>query len=454
MHMAISPLDGRYGKQLETLKIYFSEFALMKWRCFVELSFVEELIGTGLFAGITKVEMSRIQSVKSDFSTEDYLRIKEIEIKIRHDVKSCEVFLGEKLNLAGSNNNLIHFGLTSEDINNIAYSSILKSYLEEVQLPVLKKLITRMCEICESWRDDVFPARTHGQKASPTTAGKEMAVFISRLSNIYAKLKKFVFKGKLNGATGNFSAFCAAFPGYDWIGFSNKFVSRLGLSSNCVTTQIEDHDAWAEYFNFTRQVNNIVLDLDCDMWQYISYGYMREISEPGAVGSSTMPHKVNPINFENSEGNITISNSLLSVLSEKLCRSRMQRDLSDSTVERNIGVALAHSHLAISETLKGLDKIELNREKCLEEVKASPELLAEPMQTILRLAGIADPYTLLKNITRGKEAASSDLREFVNGLDIADEIKRKLLSLDVTCYTGLASKICDIALDTARSVIL
>ena len=451
MTHTISPLDGRYGDRLQHLSAYFSEFALMRARCQVELFYVLALDKTGLFTPLISTEKQRIDDALQHFADEDYQQIKVIENTTRHDVKACEIFLREKIKLA--DNNLIHFGLTSEDVNNLAYNLLLKEYLEREHLPLLKKLLEPLCTLASQWKSIPFPARTHGQKASPTTAGKEIAVFINRLLRQYRKLKEFRFMGKLNGAVGNFSAMLAAFPEYDWMSFSYRFVESLGLTPNIATTQIEDHDTWAEYFNITRQINNIVLDLDLDFWMYISYDLFQEEAKTGEVGSSTMPHKVNPINFENSEGNLMLSNSLLTLLSDKLCRSRMQRDLSDSTVERNIGVALAYSYLAITETIKGLQKVRINETKCRQELEDSPELLAEPIQTMLKTAGIDDPYTLLKQFTRGRKIAHDELLKFIDELGVEKTLKNKLKALQVTDYIGDALRICENVLETTKKEI-
>ncbi len=448
---AISPLDGRYAKRLQHLAAYFSEFALMRARCRVELRYVRALDKTKLFPPLTSAEKQRIEWAIREFSDEDYQRIKEIEVRTRHDVKACEIFLREKVRLA--NNNLIHFGLTSEDVNNLAYNLLLKEYLEHEQLPLLKSLLEHLCTLAAQWKSVPFMARTHGQKASPTTVGKEVAVYLQRLLRQYRKLKSFRFTSKLNGAVGNFSAMLAAFPDYDWLNFTRIFLDSLELTPNIATTQIEDHDTWAEYFNSTRQINNIVIDLDQDFWAYISRDLFHEEAKAGEVGSSTMPHKVNPINFENSEGNLMLSNALLSMLSDKLCRSRMQRDLSDSTVERNIGVALSHAYLALSETIRGLQKVRINREKCLADLEESPELLTEPVQTILKTAGIEDPYSLLKQLSRGKKISRDTLKVFVDGLDIEQALKERLHALEVTSYTGDAVRICDEVLSKTKKEI-
>ncbi|GAK52284.1 adenylosuccinate lyase, putative [Candidatus Moduliflexus flocculans] len=450
IHYEISPLDGRYGKRLEALGAYFSEFALMRARCEVELRYVLALNDTGVFPALSDDEKTRIAVALKQFTDEDYQKIKTIENTTRHDVKACEIFLREKIRLR--NNNLIHFALTSEDVNNLAYNLMLKGYLEQRHLPQLRQLIGQLCRLAAEWKNIPFPARTHGQKASPTTAGKEVAVFINRLLRQYRKLSAFTFSGKLNGAVGNFSAMLAAFPAYDWMAFSYQFIESLGMTPNIATTQIEDHDTWAEYFNITRQINNIVIDLDQDFWTYISRDLFHEETQAGEVGSSTMPHKVNPINFENSEGNLLLSNALLAMLSDKLCRSRMQRDLSDSTVERNIGVALAHSYLAITETLKGLQKVRINTTECLAELENSPELLAEPIQTILKTAGIDDPYSLLKQITRGRTVSYEALHQFIEELPVDKDVKNRLRNLQVPTYFGDAERICDAVIEQANGI--
>ncbi len=450
IHYEISPLDGRYGKRLQQLGAYFSEYALMRARCEVELRYVLALDETGLFAALSDDEKARIAAALEQFSDDDYQKIKTIEQTTRHDVKACEIFLREKIRLRDSN--LIHFALTSEDANNLAYNLMLKGYLEQQHLPQLRHLIEQLCRLAAEWKTIPFPARTHGQKASPTTAGKEVAVFINRLLRQYRKVSAFTFSGKLNGAVGNFSAMLAAFPDYDWMAFSYKFVESLGMTPNIATTQIEDHDTWAEYFNITRQINNIVIDLNQDFWTYISRDLFHEETQAGEIGSSTMPHKVNPINFENSEGNLMLSNTLLGLLSEKLCRSRMQRDLSDSTVERNIGVAFAHSYLAITETLKGLQKVRINTSECLAELENSPELLAEPIQTILKIAGVDDPYSLLKQVTRGKAISYEKLHQFIEDLQIDKDVKTRLKNLQVPSYFGDAERICDAVLEQATDL--
>jgi len=448
MHDEISPLDGRYKDRLAGLGDYFSEFALMRSRCEVELRYLLSLDETGLFPPFEPSEREGIERRISSFSADDFSRIKTIEEEIDHDVKACEIFLREALRLR--NPNLIHFGLTSEDINNLAYGIILTRYRDEVQLPQLDRLIEALADLTARWKDVAFPSRTHGQPASPTTAGKEIAVFLSRLLRQGEGLKGFRFQGKLNGATGNYSAFYVAFPDYDWEGFAERFVSSLGLKPNPATTQIEDGDRLSEYFAIVLRINTILLDLDSDIWEYISRGEMRLAARPGEVGSSTMPHKVNPIHFENSEGNAKIANALLQGFMTTLPRSRMQRDLSGSTVRRNIGVALAHSYLAIEETIDGLGEIDLNREAISRTLEASPEVLTEAYQTILRAKGYEDPYELFREAVRGRRLTIADLHGLIDRLDIDKDLKRRLRGLSVQGYTGRAARIAERIVAEAR----
>ena len=448
MHFSISPLDGRYAKSLPQHGEYFSEYALMRARCIVEAKYSLALNQLNIFEkGLSAEEIKALEAIIANFSLADYEAIKAIEAETKHDVKACEMFL--RIRTKVENEHIFHFALTSEDINNLAYNLMLKDYVEQCQKPQLKKLLSTLVEKVKLWQHKPFPTRTHGQKASPSTAGKELAVFINRLLPYVKAIEDFQFYGKLNGAVGNFSAMYAALPQINWIAFSQQFIEDLGLQMNICTTQIEPHDYFANYFNLSRQINNIIADLDTDCWLYISYGLFQEETQKKEVGSSTMPHKVNPINFENSEGNIAISNSLLAMMSDKLCRSRMQRDLSDSTVLRNIGVALGHAYLAINETMKGLNKLKLNENLCLEILEQSPEVLAEPIQTILKLAGVADPYSLLKEHTRGKAITMEMLLNLVDNLSIEDKYKKQIFALTPETYIGVAGDICAIVLEKA-----
>ena len=448
---AISPLDGRYAGKLVNHRNYFSEKGLMYYRCKVELLYVLALNDAGLFEPLEKFELDNIQDCIHNFTDEDYKRIKEIESVTNHDVKACEIFLRERTQLRDVN--MLHFALTSEDANNLAYTFMLKDYLEKEQLPQIESLLNKLIELAEQWKLIPFPSRTHGQKASPSTAGKEIAVFINRISRIYAQLKGFTFLGKINGAVGNYSAMLSAFPNFDWLSFAHSFLRKHGLEPNLATTQIEDHDTWATYFNWTRQINNIVMDLDVDCWLYISKDLFAEKVKEGEVGSSTMPHKVNPINFENSEGNLMLSNSMLTFLSDKLCRSRMQRDLSDSTVERNMGSALSYASLGITETMRGLNKLKINAQQCIDELNDSPELLAEPIQTILKIAGVEDPYNLLKKVSRGQKPTREMLMSLVDNLDIDSAIKNRIHEMQAVNYIGDAERICDLVVQKAKEIM-
>ena len=444
---AISPLDGRYGPAVGHLGRYFSEPALMQARCLIECAFVRALDALNLFRPLSEAEKRRLHAVPQEFSERDYQRIKECEQQTRHDVKACEIFLRERLELQEPE--MIHFGLTSEDINNLAYALLLQEFHQDCYLKQLSELMDALAHFAESEAATVFPARTHGQMASPTTAGKEAAVFLGRLLPLLKKLKQWRFSGKLNGATGNWSALVAVFPEVDWIAFSRTFITDLGLQPNCITTQIEPHDSLAEYFDTVRHVNNVVLDLNVDMWLYISYGLLRQRKESATqVGSSTMPHKINPIRFENSEGNLDVSNGLLVSLSNKLTRSRMQRDLSDSTCQRNMGVALAHAWLGMKETYAGLQLVSVDREEALGQVAAHPEVLAEAVQTFLRRSGLEDPYEILRKFTQGHSLSLESLSVFIDGLPSEQEQKERMKKWRPENYLGLAQ---GIALEAVRN---
>ncbi len=448
MFKEISPLDGRYASVLSPLGDAFSEFALVRERCAVELHYLKALNAVCVFPSLTEEETNRIEISLADFAESDYQRVKDIERQINHDVKACEVFLREKLDLAHPE--MIHFGLTSADINNLAYARILTSYRDNHQLPQLRSLLQALVDLASNWQSAPFSARTHGQIASPTTAGKEIAVFVARLLRQAKQLETHRFSGKLNGATGTYSALAVAAPNVDWPSFSKSFVEAMGLGWTACTTQVEGGDSLAEYLGITARINNIVLDLDLDMWQYISRGNIVQKAVASEVGSSTMPHKINPIRFENSEGNIVIANALLPALSAKLTQSRMQRDLSGSTVQRNVGVALAHSYLALHQTLGGLALIDLDRGASLRAVQAHPEVLAEAIQTILRAEGIANPYDLLKTLTRGEALSLEDLHTWIDRLDVQAATKVRLRALKPESYIGNAEAICADVVSGAR----
>ncbi|MBI2373461.1 MAG: adenylosuccinate lyase [Deltaproteobacteria bacterium] len=451
---AISPLDGRYAGHVGELGEWFSELALVRARCQVELAFVQALTSTGapgLPGRLTADEDARIEALSRNFGEAEFARVKELEALTRHDVKAVELFLRESLRLERPN--LIHLGLTSEDVNNLAYGLMLDGFRRKAQIPALVRLLELLVELAAKWKASPFPARTHGQLATPTTAGKELAVFLHRLLPDLETLLGFRFPGKLNGATGNYSAFVATYPRFDWPRLSEGFVRSLGLTFNPLTTQIESHDGLARYLDLARHTNNIVLDLDLDVWLYVSHGYFRQRTKTGEVGSSTMPHKVNPIRFENSEGNLELSNALLTKMSDKLTRSRMQRDLSDSTVLRNLGVALGHAHLGILEATKGLRELELDPEVTRAELDGHPELLAEPIQTILRAYGADDPYEQMKALTRGRVVSRDALIGAVEALPLPEEARAQCRLLAPSTYLGLAEKLTDEALERARGVL-
>lgn len=445
----ISPLDGRYADIVGGLGLYFSEHALMAARCEVELRYLLALDETKLLPRLTKSERERVRAACGVLSDAEFARIKEIEKLTQHDVKACELFLRETLALAHPN--LIHFGLTSEDVTNLAYGVLFSRYRDNEQLPQLRRLVATLADMAERWAASAFPARTHGQPASPTTFGKELAVFVARLVRQGRQLEALPFRGKFSGATGTHAALAAAFPDADWIAFSNTFVASLGLEPIACSTQIDDGDGLAEYFGIVARINGIVLDLDVDLWEYISRGEVVQAAVAGEVGSSTMPHKVNPIQFENSEGNLAVSTALLHTLSDKLTHSRMQRDISDSAARRTIGVALAHAHLAIAQTLKGLGRIALDEATALAHVEATPETLTEAYQTILRAAGIADPYEKLRAASRGRRLDLAALHAWIESLDATAAVKSRLKALRPADYVGRSDELARRVVADARS---
>jgi adenylosuccinate lyase len=442
----LSPLDGRYATSVADVAGHFSEYALMRARVVVELAHVHALDKTGLFPQLTPSNLTRMERLKREFSDADYQQIKLIERDVRHDVKACELYLRQVLDL--ENPNQIHFGLTSEDVNNLAYTINIHDYRTNIQLPNWRRQVKQLVELARTWRTAPFPARTHGQHASPTTAGKELAVYVTRLLRGYVALRELRFRGKLNGATGNHSALCAAAPHVDWMDYEAKLVHSLGFELNTATTQIEDHASLIAYFDVVRTQNNICIDLCQDLWMYISYGYLLQRPTAGEVGSSTMPHKINPIRFENAEGNGQLSSALLVFLSEKLSRSRMQRDLSESTVMRNIGVAIGHHQLAFSELERGLQSVALDEAGCARELDAHVELLTEPVQTALRLVRTDDVYTELKQQSRGRTFGREDLLRSVAALP--PDLRATLTALTPTSYIGNAARLVDRAVDAAE----
>ncbi|TAN34258.1 adenylosuccinate lyase [Patescibacteria group bacterium] len=436
---SVSPLDGRYESQTKELSPYFSEMALMKYRVMVE---VEYLIALGAEKEIKEVirfsekEQKNLRSLYKRFSLAHAERVKEIENTTSHDVKAVEYFIKEKFP-----SEFIHFALTSEDINNLAYSLMLKDGLEKVIYRAVEQILKALKNLAKANARVPLLAFTHGQPATPTTLGKEMAVFYKRLLRGLNHLKFIKLDGKLNGATGNYAAAALAYPQVDWIKFSQKFVSSLGLNPNLLTTQIEPHDCSAAVYDAIARLNNIIKDLDQDIWLYVSRGIFKLRKKAGEVGSSTMPHKVNPINFENSEGNLGVANAILRFMSDKLVVSRLQRDLTDSTVIRNQGAALGYSLLAYKNTLKGLEKLEVNKKQCEKELDEHWEVLAEAVQTVLRKVGYEKPYEKLKELTRGEKVDKKIMRAFIAGLEISNEEKNKLMKLTPAKYVGLSEKL-------------
>ncbi len=459
-HLALCPLDGRYSKIGKALSPYFSEYALVKNRVRVEVEWLkfmlENIKSSEILSTFDKSRIPEIEAIYKDFDGTSFTRIKEIEAVTNHDVKAVELFVGEKLKEMGMDNliSFVHFGCTSEDINNTSYATMIKNGIADVWMPAAIKLIDALVKIADENKDVPMLAHTHGQPATPTTVGKEMAVFVSRLTEALKEVKRIQPRGKFNGATGNYSAITVAFPEEDWQELSRKFVEKyLGLNFNPVTTQIENHDYMCHIFDAVRNFNNILLDLDVDMWTYISMEYFKQIPVKTEVGSSTMPHKVNPIRFENSEANVDMSNAILMALSNKLPRSRMQRDLSDSSSQRNIGLAFGYSLQAIEQTLGGLSKVAVNKEKIAEELNNNWEVLAEPIQTLLRKSGRPDAYNLLKDLTRGTKVSKEVIQDFADKTDgILEEDRAKLDTLTPQSYVGLASEIAEGATTRAKEL--
>lgn len=439
---AISPIDGRYRSKCEALENYFSEYALIRYRVRVEIEYFIALYRLPL-RQLQSAPANAVESLRDiyrDFTVEDAARIKEIESVTNHDVKAVEYFLKEQFDARGLSDykEFIHFGLTSQDINNTAVPLSLKDALNEVYLPALERLSAKLACLAAEWASVPMLAKTHGQPASPTRLGKELQVFVYRLNEQIAALKACKISGKFGGATGNFNAHRAAFPAEDWIGFAERFLSKnLGIEREAFTTQISNYDNLAAVFDAMRRINTIILDLDRDMWMYISMEYFKQRIKEGEVGSSAMPHKVNPIDFENSEGNLGIANALLTHLATKLPVSRLQRDLTDSTVLRNVGIPMAHGLIAIASTAKGLDKLLLNREAIDRDLGHMWSVVAEGIQTILRREGYPKPYETLKQLTRVNTAITEQsISEFIDTLNVSDAVKAELHALSPFNYTG------------------
>jgi len=441
---AISPIDGRYRNKTELLAEYFSEYALIRYRVRVEIEYFISLCELPLpqLACFNHDLFETLRDIYRNFSIDDARRVKDIEKVTNHDVKAVEYFIKEELDKIGGLDDykeFIHFGLTSQDINNTSIPLSIKEALENAYYPLLEELIAQLREYAEEWKDVPMLAKTHGQPASPTRLGKEIMVFVYRLEQQLVSLKAVPVTAKFGGATGNYNAHHVAYPEIDWRNFGNRFVSeKLGLQREQYTTQISNYDHLGALFDAMRRINTIVIDLDRDFWMYISMEYFKQKIKAGEVGSSAMPHKVNPIDFENSEGNLGMSNAILQFLAQKLPVSRLQRDLTDSTVLRNFGVPMGHSLIAFKSTLKGLCKLILNEKKLSEDLDNTWAVVAEAIQTILRREAYPHPYEALKALTRTNTKMTEEtIHEFINGLDVNDSVKAELMAVTPHNYTGI-----------------
>ncbi|ASY30278.1 adenylosuccinate lyase [Taylorella equigenitalis] len=440
---ALSPIDGRYSTKCSDLRAYLSEAGFMAHRVEVEINWLIALSEAGLkeISGFSEDSKIQLQNIIKEFSLADAIRIKEIEKTTNHDVKAVEYFLKEKISSSkelSKASEFIHFACTSEDINNTSHALMLKRVRESVLLPKAKEIIDILRRYAHEFADIPMLSRTHGQTASPTTLGKEFANVVLRLERAFEGIKSVQPLAKMNGATGNYNAHYSAYPEIDWPSFSKSVLEKLGLTQNTHTIQIEPHDWMAALFDAVSRFNTILIDLNRDIWGYISLGYFKQKLKEGEVGSSTMPHKVNPIDFENSEGNLGLANSVLRHLSEKLPISRWQRDLTDSTVLRNLGVALGYCMIAWDSHIKGLNKLEVNYQKIKEDIENCWEVLAEPIQTVMRRYGLPQPYEQLKKLTRGHGITKEALQNFVSNLALPEQVKRELLDLTPEKYIGFA----------------
>ncbi|QIZ76672.1 adenylosuccinate lyase [Ferrimonas lipolytica] len=443
---AVSPVDGRYGSKTKDLRGIFSEFGLIKYRVQVEISWLKLLAACPEIEEVpcfSEVALKHLDSITEQFSEADAARVKEIERTTNHDVKAVEYFIKEQIaNNAELHaiNEFVHFACTSEDINNLSHGLMLTEAREQVILPNLHSIVDAIKTLARDNANVPMMARTHGQPASPTTLGKEMANVAMRLARQVEQIERVELLGKINGAVGNYNAHLSAYPDVDWHQLADRFVTSLGLTWNPWTTQIEPHDYIAELFDALARFNTILLDFDRDIWGYIAMGHFKQRTIAGEIGSSTMPHKVNPIDFENSEGNLGLANALFQHLAAKLPVSRWQRDLTDSTVLRNLGVGMGYSIIAYQSTLKGISKLEVNQASLAAELDANWELLAEPIQTVMRRYGIEKPYEKLKELTRGKRVNQQIMAEFIDGLELPDSVKAELKLLTPANYTGYAGK--------------
>ena len=442
--IAVSPIDGRYASKTSELQNYFSEYALMKYRVRVEIEYYIALCELPLpqLVGVDSALFPKFREIYQNFSLEDAQRVKDIESVTNHDVKAIEYFIKEKFDAIGGLDQykeFVHFGLTSQDINNTSFPLMIKDATEEVYIPLLQKVIDQLNAFAEEWKDIVMLAKTHGQPASPTRLGKEVKVFAYRLEEQLKQLKAVPCSGKFGGATGNLNAHRVAYPAYDWKAFAEKFLAeKLGIKREEYTTQISNYDNLAATFDAMKRIHTILIDLNRDFWQYISMEYFKQKIKAGEVGSSAMPHKVNPIDFENSEGNLGVANAILDHLAVKLPISRLQRDLTDSTVLRNIGVPMGHALIAFSSTLKGFSKLLLNEEALRRDLENCWAVCAEAIQTVLRREAYPNPYEALKALTRTNAAITEEsIRTFIEGLDVSEDIKAELRVITPWNYTGI-----------------
>lgn len=445
MLCAVSPLDGRYGSKVEELREVFSEYGLVKRRVRVECAWLAALCANPELpecGALSEEEAAALAAIGENFSVEDAQRVKDIERTTNHDVKAVEYFIKEKLagTALAARSEFVHFACTSEDINNVSHALMLRDGLKALRA-AQNETTDAIAAMAREYAAVPMLAHTHGQPASPTTLGKELAVVAARLRRQQEEIDRIVLPAKLNGAVGNFNAHLSAYPGVDWEAVARGVIEGFGLRQNRLTIQIEPHDGMAELFDAIQRWNTVLLDFDRDVWTYVSMGYFKQKTVKGEIGSSTMPHKVNPIDFENSEGNLGMSNAMFGFLARKLPVSRMQRDLTDSTVLRNMGVAFGYALVAVKSTLKGIGKLQLNAERLAADLDANWEVLAEPVQTVMRKAGMENPYERLKELTRGRRVTAETMKEFVAGLELPEEDKARLAAMTPATYVGMAEKL-------------
>lgn len=440
MITAISPIDGRYNQKVNELIDYFSEAALIKYRIFIEIEYFVRLCDVlpELFS-VKPDEIYQLRQRISRLSSNDFDKIKQLELTTNHDVKAVEYFIKDVFDEIGlsEHKEFVHFGLTSQDINNMAYPLMMKNCHEKVIIPIIDSVINKLNDLYRLWVEVPMLARTHGQVATPTKLGKEILVFVKRLESAFIILNEIPFSCKFGGATGNLNAHYVAYPKINWNRFSDNFAKELGLVRSFPTTQIEHYDHMAAYFDSLKRINTILIDLSRDFWQYISMNYFTQKVNTNEVGSSAMPHKVNPIDFENAEGNFGMANAIFEHLSSKLPISRLQRDLTDSTVLRNVGVPIAHTIISLKSLLKGLEKIDANFDVILSDLDNNWQVVAEAIQTILRREKVSNPYEKLKELTRGEKVTEETIKTFINSLEVKDEVKEELLKITPRNYTGL-----------------